>query len=269
MRPRGLGWFLSLGYLALVGLAAIAAILVLFTGGPGRWWEIGWLIITPTIFPCAACMLAPSAGKGRFAVARWTGIVVGILVLAGLVLVGLGMGDWLGSETWRVEISSSIWSLALVIGLWAILDVLPLSLRWIRLVATLLGVVAAVGWLVQIAGGYSGNLQALVLAPTLMVIALVLALPALIWLVSARAVQRRPLQRAVVAMACPRCGRTQRITCPGSACVECGLAIHIELDEPLCECGYLLFGLNSDRCPECGRDVRGRAWPAPPVLSEA
>src|SRR6516162_9878566 len=138
MRPRGLGWFLSLGYLALVGLAAIAAILVLFTGGPGRWWEIGWLIITPTIFPCAACMLAPSAGKGRFAVARWTGIVVGILVLAGLVLVGLGMGDWLGSETWRVEISSSIWSLALVIGLWAILDVLPLSLRWIRLVAALL-----------------------------------------------------------------------------------------------------------------------------------
>jgi hypothetical protein len=270
MRSRGFRWFVSLGYLALLAAAAVAALFALFTRGPGGWWEIAWLVITPMMFPCAACILVPSVGKGRIdTFVKLASIAVGVLVLGGLLLVGLGFGDWLTSERWRADVSTSTWALAMLAGLWAILGALPPGLRWIRIVAAVLGAVAACGWVIEVAGVYSGTLQGFILAPTLIVIALVLALPALLWLGGARAAERRPLQRAVVAIGCPRCGRTQRIACPGAACVECGLSIRVELDEPRCDCGYLLFGLNSDRCPECGRDVRGRAWPAPPVLSEA
>ena len=42
--------------------------------------------------------------------------------------------------------------------------------------------------------------------------------------------------------------------------VRCGLKFHIRLEEPRCpKCDYLLFMLQSDRCPECGTPVRGGA----------
>jgi hypothetical protein len=262
-----LGWFISFGYLTLVGLGAIAALGVLFTRGPGGWWEIGWLIVTPMIFPCAVCVLAAPVEKGRFAVARWAGVVVGVLVLAGLVLVGLGVGDWLGSEPWRAASSISIWALAMVVGLWVMLRSLPPALRWIRLVAVLLGIVAAGGWIVEISRLYGGELQSLILAPTLIIIALVLALPALLWLASAQAAVWQQAQRAALSVVCPRCARMQQLRCPGGACQGCGLMIRVDVEEPRCACGYLLFGIDSDACPECGRNVRGKCWPAAPPLA--
>ena len=74
----------------------------------------------------------------------------------------------------------------------------------------------------------------------------------------------RKLQPAPVAIAsvdtltiiCPLCQKKQLIKTGGATCIACGLRIVIRLEEPHCEkCGYLLYGLKSDRCPECGNEL--------------
>ena len=62
-------------------------------------------------------------------------------------------------------------------------------------------------------------------------------------------------ERIKVSMNCPRCGDLIQSPLGHSVCSHCKLAIHIECDEPRCECGYLLHKLNGVICPECGRDV--------------
>lgn len=59
-----------------------------------------------------------------------------------------------------------------------------------------------------------------------------------------------------VRLCCPRCGEEAVIRCgrPGR-CPGCGLRILVRFEEPRCACGYLLYRLGSDTCPECGRMV--------------
>lgn len=59
-----------------------------------------------------------------------------------------------------------------------------------------------------------------------------------------------------VSITCPRCqsgieARSNR----ESRCPSCRLKIRIEVEEPRCRCGYLLYELESDTCPECGKAV--------------
>jgi hypothetical protein len=58
---------------------------------------------------------------------------------------------------------------------------------------------------------------------------------------------------------CPRCHSMQALQTGPSHCAACGLHIKLEVEEPVeeprCVCGYLLYHLASDRCPECGRAV--------------
>ena len=52
---------------------------------------------------------------------------------------------------------------------------------------------------------------------------------------------------------CPRCGKKQSVSFGGAVCAVCKLRISIRIEEPRCPtCDYLLYGLVSDRCPECG-----------------
>jgi hypothetical protein len=62
-----------------------------------------------------------------------------------------------------------------------------------------------------------------------------------------------------VKLTCPRCGHTQKLAAGTSACSRCGLRIGISIEEPRCECGYLLYRLSGNKCPECGRAVSARA----------
>ena len=59
-----------------------------------------------------------------------------------------------------------------------------------------------------------------------------------------------------VSLVCPRCRRKQSIPTGDSTCPSCGLRISIRVEEPRCaNCDYLLRGLTSDRCPECGTAI--------------
>ncbi len=62
-------------------------------------------------------------------------------------------------------------------------------------------------------------------------------------------------ERMKVSMNCPRCADVIQLPLGHGACPHCKLAIHIECDEPRCECGYLLHKLTGVNCPECGKEV--------------
>lgn len=56
---------------------------------------------------------------------------------------------------------------------------------------------------------------------------------------------------------CPRCALRQSVAPGESRCIGCRLKITVEFEEPSCECGYPLFGLTGEKCPECGREIPG------------
>ena len=60
-------------------------------------------------------------------------------------------------------------------------------------------------------------------------------------------------------LTCPQCNRKQAIAIGTSNCPDCGLQFEFHVEEPRCpNCEYLLYGLTSDRCPECGEPIRHR-----------
>ncbi len=62
-------------------------------------------------------------------------------------------------------------------------------------------------------------------------------------------------QRLLVRLICPRCESEQAISAGTGKCRNCGLRLNIDVEEPRCTCGYLLFQLQGERCPECGREI--------------
>lgn len=62
---------------------------------------------------------------------------------------------------------------------------------------------------------------------------------------------------------CPKCAKRQELRTGNVRCGKCGTGLFIEIEEPRCECGYLLYQLQGDTCPECGRPIpAANRWPA-------
>lgn len=80
--------------------------------------------------------------------------------------------------------------------------------------------------------------------------------------VSARLLERRTVQRVEsiplklqLRMTCPRCTAEQEFRVGPVRCSGCRAAFIIGVEEPRCECGYLLYQLRGDVYPEWGRAV--------------
>ena len=59
-----------------------------------------------------------------------------------------------------------------------------------------------------------------------------------------------------VTVHCPRCSTKQNAPIGDSPCTGCRLILSIRVGEPRCgACGYCLFDLQEDRCPECGSPI--------------
>ena len=77
---------------------------------------------------------------------------------------------------------------------------------------------------------------------------------------SAESIQRR----VMIDLTCPRCGFAQNMKAGSAKCTGCGLRISIDVEEPRCTCGYLLFQLTGDACPECGKQIEPEdRWQSP------
>ena len=61
--------------------------------------------------------------------------------------------------------------------------------------------------------------------------------------------------KVALEFSCPRCRAEQQLPIGLVRCSECGFALLIEIQEPRCACGYLLYQLRGETCPECGRKV--------------
>lgn len=80
-------------------------------------------------------------------------------------------------------------------------------------------------------------------------------------------------RRVMVDLTCPRCGFAQSVKAGSAKCTGCGLRISIDVEEPRCGCGYLLYQLAGDVCPECGKQIESEdLWQkpvgSPPGLEE-
>ncbi|UCD73865.1 MAG: hypothetical protein JSV91_08700, partial [Phycisphaerales bacterium] len=62
-------------------------------------------------------------------------------------------------------------------------------------------------------------------------------------------------RRMRIIMSCPYCHLEQQFAAGLARCHSCGFSMMIEIEEPRCECGYLLYRLAGDACPECGREI--------------
>jgi len=59
-----------------------------------------------------------------------------------------------------------------------------------------------------------------------------------------------------VQIACPRCNTSIKAQAnKDSRCHSCKLKVRVEIEEPRCTCGYLLYQLDSNTCPECGKAI--------------
>lgn len=59
-----------------------------------------------------------------------------------------------------------------------------------------------------------------------------------------------------VRLTCPRCENALSVRSNKEArCEHCRLKLKVMVEEPRCACGYLLYQLESDTCPECGDPI--------------
>lgn len=72
--------------------------------------------------------------------------------------------------------------------------------------------------------------------------------------------------RVKILLECPKCAQRQELSSGNVRCANCKASIFIEIEEPRCQCGYLLYQLQGNNCPECGRMVReSEKWEPIPV----
>lgn len=129
-----------------------------------------------------------------------------------------------------------------------------LSLRWFQIlamsIAFLLAVTIVSYMFVQPSYPASIEWEMGLILLVFACICTTLAVPVLRALRRKQAAESTELNLTVV---CPRCNLQQKLPDGDSCCAGCKLRFKIEIEEPRClKCGYLLYKLTDNRCPECG-----------------
>ncbi|MEI6475804.1 MAG: zinc ribbon domain-containing protein [Planctomycetota bacterium] len=245
--------FLATSAIVAVGcMATFVCALVADHGRFSRWMRsatvVGWLGVLVWLF--LVWFEAALGSKGMEITARIAGALSLYAVwsiFSAVTLAPRGGGTITAIVRWSVFVLAAWWS---AFGEFALAE--P---DIAEMVAKILGE----QWFGRIVG-----------ASAIVIAAGALAQPVLIRIAGA-APQESAIRgrRAKVALGCPRCGTQCELeTNTDAKCAACQLAIRVEVDEPRCACGYLLFGLETTTCPECGAAVpESLHWKGAPVRS--
>lgn len=256
--------------LVLLALLTLMWTVLIVRGEGMDWdWGISILIVWLTTGIVAAGATVFAAGRLR--------ILMGIAMLVAVTLIALLHSGF--DEDWDVVWASWLGAVCLVqIGLLSLLDLRASSseataARWLRrftystVVVFGLGLSAQFGELLPLESPHEDWYQKM-----LIFVCMLNAVGTIgVYLLAGIHGLRRPVPESVPAgvmlsAACPRCNAPCTFGQGKSSCPVCGLRVTLEIEEPRCECGYLLYKLDSDQCPECGRAIR-RAKVTPRVAT--
>ncbi len=256
--------------IASLTLAAGLGTLAILFDGLGNHGEralVTSLIISAASMLCLACAIV--LGKRRVRVAMWTGVGSALVALVlWLVVVWFNVWRWPGDwdevfiETAFVFTTISIW--AAHFGLLILPPILRRSWRWVRFVTLVLAALVALTVILVVLTETFEDWSAKLIAVLSILGGCGTGVTPVLAIIER--VQRRgdPIalpRRLKVQLVCPRCRSSQEILAGSSQCASCGLRIKIDIEEPRCACGYPLYQLRADRCPECGRVVEpGTGW---------
>jgi uncharacterized Zn finger protein (UPF0148 family) len=254
---RAVLWIM-IGSLVLAAALGIATIIL-----PTSWRIEEQVIVTLLVFgvyTIPAFGLAVSLQKNRYVPLMWSSLIALGLAVALWMLMLWGSFGW-ESERIIGTLAASLTTVGVFGAMLAVLSLLKITTR--------IGVAARSGTL--LATGLAGLMLiiGLIFEPhnevyvqsmaVLFVLAacgtLVTPMLALIEMLKARTGHGSVPSRVVVKVCCPRCGLSQMLKAGEARCGDCNLRIAIEIEEPRCTCGYLLYKLQGITCPECGREL--------------
>lgn len=265
--------------LCIVGFVVLGAIIIIFDPGFNDGFEKSFIsTILLGLFSLIATGAAAVGRRGFWIPLMWVSVVSNFMgLLAALTLVWFESAmDWTDEEhLLRFAIGVMLLSAAVVhtgvmwklpgrtTGLmvmriatsmcaWLITSVIVLTTIDENLVADLISTVFINEWIVV---GLLSTAGLLCIVGTVLVPIMAIS-----------AVRRQHksewLRRDVkLELECPRCGTRQELGQGYSRCSECRAVVLVDIEEPRCECGYLLFELTGDTCPECGRSIDVTAPP--------
>lgn len=262
---------------ALLGgllIECILGVIAILIGGFGDPELTTRVLLTPVL-----CVLVGAVGLGASIILERGRLRVAIHVLMALLVAAAlhwGAAMWVPALRTRAAldivrpIGATLTTAVFILGLSAHLLTLETRLAAVRVAAVCLvaalgayGLAAAIlAWTFPLWSHIDDAAIAIAIGLCMYLSAPVLltATALMPWL--ARTLERRRVatsesiaRRPELTFACPRCRTEQSLATGLQRCRACRLAMIIEIEEPRCPCGYLLFRLEGDRCPECGLPV--------------
>ncbi len=255
--------------LGLIGLGMLTGIATLVLPANTLPPELIWTVTVVGMYAIGAMVVITAAGRAR----RTRHVCLGFAAVSLAVFIGT---IWMPSsvpwttQEWitRIGVIALVISLSLLhrmvlgrlqprssVGWWS---------RFVGMAAGLVGTIMIVTMLLledYLWGVYDLEEMVMRSLGVVMIVAAGATISAgLVWFFERRPEHEEPglLDEGVpVSLTCPRCAtaisaRSRRESrCPG-----CRLLVRVEVEEPRCSCGYLLYQLPGDTCPECGKPVR-------------
>ncbi len=260
------------GRIGIALAAAVSLVLMVGTwlpqgyyGGDWEWWGTGWTLAG---FGTAASlsMLSFKAGDRRYW--RWLGVAASAVAAAMAI-----------AQIWHPVTAPAVYFVALSCFAAVVAHAsLTLIMRlvdgqiWVRrlTIAAAIAGSASLVWAAAInnlswnASSSAPDDRSIRLSGAFFIIAACGTLALIILGRLNRGVDMEMVQRELVdiSLTCPRCRKSLTLPVGDASCNNCGLRIHTRIEEPRCaKCGYLLYRLTSDACPECGTPISKPAVP--------
>lgn len=249
-------------FITSIGACALIAIFVLLVGERGALAE-QILATTAAVGGSSLTMLAAFLGWTRPGW-RWTSAAGALAATSALSLSLLLI--WTSFEFSRQagNLAASSWFLAVAFGHVGLLSTARLrkGAEWCRILTALAAVtLAGFASICVVLLDHSNDLERMLGILAILSVTGTLAVFALHFMTGAPAASAAVTTAAQeIRLNCPRCGRSQTVPLGRSSCAGCRLKLRVEIDEEHCAtCGYPLYQLESNVCPECGTPIAAAA----------